>query len=329
MPKNYDVYAIGNALVDTEIEVTDAFLEQMNVAKGLMTLVDEARQQELTQALSGAAKKAAGGSACNTAVALAHFGGSAFYSCRVADDTDGHFYRKDLAAAGVDSSLTEPLPQGTTGKCLVLITPDAERSMNSFLGISADIDNSSIDTEALAASRYVYLEGYLASSETGREAAAELHRLAKQQGIKTALTFSDAAMVEFCRDGLELMLGDGVDLLFCNQGEALAYTGCGSTDEALEQLKQIAGEVVITLGDQGALIWDGQQRHQIAPLPTKAIDSNGAGDMFAGAYLYGICHGMNAAAAGELAAHAASRVVSQFGPRLERDAHQALLQQVG
>lgn len=326
MTTHYDVYAIGNALVDTEVEVSDAFLTAHQVDKGLMTLVDEARQAELGAALATTpANRSAGGSACNTVVAVARFGGSGFYSCQVADDVDGHFYREDLAEAGVDSNLADALPAGTTGKCLVMITPDAERSMNSFLGISAAIDTTSIDAQALANSRYVYLEGYLASSGTGRFAAAELHRLARQHGVKTALTFSDAAMVTFCREGLDTMIGTGVDLLFCNEEEARAYTGKDSIDAALEALKAIGGEVVITRGDKGAVIWDGTQRLDIAAVAVDAIDSNGAGDMFAGAYLYAITQGHDRTHAGQLAARAASQVVAQFGPRLSTAAQHALL----
>jgi len=326
MQKKYDVYAIGNALVDTEIETTDAFLSDMQIGKGLMTLVDEARQHQLTQALATTpAKRSAGGSACNTAVAVARFGGTAFYSCRVADDEDGHFYAKDLADAGVDNSLDKQLPQGTTGKCLVLVTPDAERSMNTYLGISANIDETDLNEQALLTSNYVYLEGYLASSETGRAAAAKLRELAEQHGVKTSITFSDPAMIEFCRDGLNQMLGNGVDLLFCNQAEALAYTQQSDPEAALESLKSIAKQIVLTRHDKGAWIWDGSQRHDIAATPITAIDSNGAGDMFAGAYLYGINHGMSPAQAGQLAAKAAANVVGQFGPRLSQQEHHDLL----
>lgn len=326
MDKRYDVYAIGNALVDTEVEVSDAFLTKMQVEKGLMTLVDEARQAELTAALENTpAERAAGGSACNSIVAVCHFGGSAFYSCKVADDETGHFYVKDLTEAGADSNMKAPYPQGTSGKCLVLVTPDAERSMNSFLGISATISVDETDEAALAASRYLYLEGYLASSDTGRAAARHLHDKAKQLGVKTALTFSDAAMVEFFRDGLSTMLADGVDLLFCNEGEAESFTGESTAESALSALKKVAGHVVITLGAEGALIWDGTDTHKIDATPTKAIDSNGAGDMFAGAYLYGLTHGKNAKEAGELASRAAAQVVGQFGPRLSLAAHQELL----
>lgn len=327
MQKIYDVYAIGNALVDTEVEVSDALLAQLGVEKGLMTLVDEARQAEISAGLDKApANRAAGGSACNTLVAVCHFGGTGFYSCKVADDDDGAFFVADLADAGAATNMQAPLPAGTTGKCLVLITPDAERSMNTFLGISADIAISETDENALAQSRYLYLEGYLASSETGRAAARHLHDKARELGVKTALTFSDAAMVNFCRDGLDTMLAGGVDLLFCNEGEALAYTGCDSLDAALDALKPVAASVIITRSEKGAWVWDGNTLHDIAAPTIKALNANGAGDAFAGAYLYAICQDMDARAAGKLATRTASQVVAQFGPRLTRAQHQQLLQ---
>lgn len=327
MQKTYDVYAIGNALVDTEVSVSDALLAQLGVEKGLMTLVDEARQAEISAGLDKApANRAAGGSACNTLVAVCQFGGTGFYSCKVANDADGALYVADLADAGADTNMQAPFPAGTTGKCLVLITPDAERSMNTYLGISADIAISETDLDALAQSSYLYLEGYLASSETGRAAARYLHDKARELDVKTALTFSDAAMVQFCRDGLDLMLAGGVDLLFCNAGEALAYTQCDSLTAALDALKPLAANIVITRGEDGAWIWDGHETHDILATNVTALNANGAGDMFAGAYLYAITQGWPARAAGEFAACAASQVVAQFGPRLTREQQRKLLQ---
>ncbi len=326
MEKKYDVYAIGNALVDTEAEVSDAFLEKMGVEKGLMTLVEIERQQELLDTLSQTpVKRAAGGSACNTIVGVCRFGGTAFYSCKVADDEDGAFYVADLHECGAETNMQAPFPAGTTGKCLVLVTPDAERSMNTNLAISADISIDETDDAALAQSRYLYLEGFLASSDSGRAAARHLHEQAKKLGVKTALTFSDAAMVQFCRDGLNEMLGDGVDVLFCNEGEATSYTDTDKVEDALEALKPLAGTIIITLGSKGALVWDGKQAHHIDTPSIKAVDSNGAGDMFAGAYLFGVTHGKTPVEAAGLAAKSAAKVVTQFGPRLSTEQHQALL----
>ena len=203
--KKYVAYGIGAALVDTEIKVLDAELAQMNVEKGLMTLVDEARRRELLDHLAGhlvKASHASGGSAGNSMIATAQFGGPTFMSCKVANDSDGDIYIADLEAAGVDHCLKSDRAPGTTGKCLVLITPDAERSMNTFLGISETLSTEQLDAQAIAASEYVYIEGYLVTSPTGRAAAIRAREIAEAAGVKTALSFSDPGMVEYFRDGI-------------------------------------------------------------------------------------------------------------------------------
>jgi len=217
-----------------------------------------------------------------------------------------------------------PRDSGVSGKCLVMLTPDAERTMNTYLGISSQVSDTELDETAIAASQYVYLEGYLVSGDSSRAAAVRLRQLAEQNGVKTSLTFSDPAMVQFFKDGLNEMLGERVDLLFCNEAEATSFTDTDNVDAALEALKPRCGSAVITLGADGALVWDGEQTHRIDPVPVKAIDSNGAGDMFAGAFLYAITHGHDFAAAGKLASAAAARLVSEFGPRLPAEVHQEL-----
>lgn len=319
MTTKYDVYAIGNALVDMEYEVSDSFLAKYKIDKGLMTLVDEARQNELLDALGGTPKKQqCGGSAANTIIAVAQFGGKGYYSCKVASDPIGNFYFQDLQDNGVDSNLrTQNRHSGTTGKCLVLITADAQRSMNTFLGITSTIGTDEVDVEAIKNSKYMYMEGYLVASPTGKIAAIAARKAAEAAGVKTALTFSDVNMVKFFKAGLDEMIGNGVDLLFCNESEALAYTGADNVMGAREALKKVAKTFVLTLGENGAMIWDGVTFVDIEPYAVKAIDTNGAGDMFAGAFLYAITHNHNHASAGKLASLAASRVVSQFGPRLK------------
>ncbi|MCH8542717.1 MAG: adenosine kinase [Alcanivorax sp.] len=331
MTQQYDVYAIGNALVDTEIEVSDAFLEQMDIGKGLMTLVEKERQMALLEALRGQAdphSQTCGGSAANTIIATRYFGGSTFYTCRVANDDTGELFVRALTAAGVDTNMTGPRPDGVSGTCLVMITDDAERTMNTFLGISATVCSDDIDEAALRASRYVYIEGYLVTSPSARAASIRLRELARQHGVQVAMTLSDPAMVRFFRDGLLEMIGDGVDLLFCNEDEARDFTNTDSTDAALAALKTLSKNVVMTCGADGALAWDGETLHKIAGVPVTAVDTNGAGDMFAGAFLYGITQGHDFATAGRLASHAAAQVVSGFGPRLTPEEHLAVRRQV-
>ncbi|MEM7206891.1 MAG: adenosine kinase [Pseudomonadota bacterium] len=317
----YDVYGVGNALVDFEFEVTETRLSELGIEKGVMTLIDEDQQIILMNNLSDTqSKKSSGGSAANTIIAVSQFGGSAYYSCKVANDDTGDFYLADLQACGVDSNLNNnPREYGHTGKCVVMVTPDADRTMNTFLGITGDIAANELDPNAIADSTYTYLEGYLASSETGHRAAIDARDHAKQAGLKTALTLSDPNMVRFFKGNLEKMLGDGVDLLFCNELEALEFTGMDSISDAASALSQKASTTCITLGAKGALIVDSGQNFEIPAYPTDAVDSNGAGDMFAGAFLYGITHGMSIEEAGNLASRSAAKVVGNFGARLSSE----------
>ncbi len=327
--KKYHVYGVGNALVDMEFEVEDEFFRTYGIDKGVMTLVDEGRQHELMTHLDAFdGKKASGGSAANTIIANSYFGGKSFYSCKVANDELGDFYVKDLLAAGVDSNVGDGRKEGITGKCLVMVTPDAERTMNTYLGITETFSIDEIHESAMLDSEYLYIEGYLVTSETGRHAAIECRKLAEKHGVKTALTFSDPAMVQFFKDGLKEMIGNKVDLLFCNEAEALSWAETDNLETAIEAIKQVASTFAITRGSEGALVYDGQHIIEISSHKIKAVDSNGAGDMFAGAFLYGITHGHSFYEAGNIASLAAARVVSQFGPRLSADEHREILQLV-
>ena len=325
--KKYVAYGIGAALVDTEIKVNDHELAKMNVEKGLMTLVDEDRQRELLGHLEGhlvKAHHASGGSAGNSMIATAQFGGPTFMSCKVANDADGDIYIADLEAAGVDHCFKSERDQGTTGKCLVLVTPDAERSMNTFLGISETLSTAQLDENALAASEYVYLEGYLVTSPTGRAAAVKARELAEAAGVKTALTFSDPGMVEFFREGMAEIVGERLDLVFCNEAEAMGWAQSDDIDVTIERLKQITDTFVITRGSEGALTFDGNELAEIPPHRVNAVDSNGAGDMFAGAFLYAITRGEDFPTAGRFASLAAGKIVANYGPRLPAADYPAL-----
>ncbi len=315
----YHIYGMGNALVDIEYEVDSAFFEQHGIDKGLMTLVDEERQRYLVTALHRhLTKKQSGGSAANTVIASSQFGANCFYSCKVANDEWGDFYRQDLMEAGVDSNLTSnPPAEGHTGRCLVMITEDADRTMNTFLGISSEFSEDELVPQALQNSLWLYIEGYLIANPAGPRSMVEAKRIADRSGVKTALTFSDPNMVKFFKEGLDQVIGASVDLLFCNEDEALGYTQTETLRDAREELKKVARTFVITQGSNGAMIFDGDTFVDIEPYQVKAVDTNGAGDMFAGAFLYAITHGHTYAQAGKLASLASSKVVSQFGPRLK------------
>jgi sugar/nucleoside kinase (ribokinase family) len=318
MSKKYDVCAIGNALVDYEIEVTDEFFSDNNVEKGLMTLVDEEKQRELvTRVANGIKKKQGGGSAANTIFGMSEFGGRGYYTCKVADDEDGKLFINDLNTKGIDSNLNgNILLEGVTGKCLVMITPDAERTMNTFLGATTDFSPKELSEEAIINSNYLFMEGFLVSSETGLAAMKEAKGIAEKNNVKISLTFSDPSMVKYFRDQMHEVVGDGVDLLFCNIHEAELFTGLEGLEEVKEGLKKYAKKFVITLSSDGAIAYDGESFTKIEAYPVKAIDSTGAGDMFAGAFLYAINYGYSIADAGKLASMASAKVVSKYGPRL-------------
>lgn len=327
----YDIYGIGAALVDTEIEVTDADLQQFNIEKGVMTLVDDTRQQELMNHLKDhlvASKRASGGSGANSIIAASCFGAHNFYSCKVANDENGAFYLSDLEKANVVFHAKNGSSPGVTGKCLVMITSDAERTMNTYLGESESLSIKDIDVDALKQSNYAYIEGYLVTSETGRPAAIRLKELSDEYNVKTAMSLSDPAIVKFFHDGLKSMLGNGVDILFCNKDEAINFTKTDNFEDAFEALKQYAKTFAITLGAEGACVFDGKQRLDINPHTVKAIDTNGAGDMFAGAFLYALSQGKDYQQAGDLASKASSVIVSQFGPRLKKEQHSQILSEM-
>lgn len=324
--KKYDIYGLGNALVDMEFEISDDFLFENRIDKGVMTLVDENQQHELIEQLDAfEGNKASGGSAANTLIAVSAMGGSSYYSCKVADDDLGHFYLNDLKTAGVDCNMEGKHKGGITGKCLVMVTPDAERTMHTFLGVSSELSPYEVSEEAIKNASFCYLEGYLTTSDTGKAANIEARRIAQENGIKTALTFSDPFVVEFFRDGFTETIGDGIDLLFCNEVEALSYTQKDSLDDAIEVIKIFSKTFAITRGADGAVVYDGSDLISVAANPVKAVDTNGAGDLFAGAFMYGLTHGKNFEEAGILASKASSIIVSQFGPRLKLEQYQSLV----
>lgn len=325
--KKYHVYGMGAALVDTEIQVSDADLQALGVEKGMMTLVDMQRREQLLDHLNDHlvhSTRASGGSAGNTIIAASYFGAKTFFSGKVADDDNGQFYMGDMANAGVATPQIDAEP-GITGKCLILITPDAERSMNTFLGVSENFSARELDQQAIADSEYLYIESYLVTSESGRATAKAAREIAQANGTKVALSFSDPGIVAHFGEGIRDIMGNAIDLIFCNEDEALSFANSEQLDSAIAAMKQFAPELVITRGARGAMVCIDDQVIDINGVKVNAVDTNGAGDMFAGAYLYGITNGMTRQQAGNFASAAAAKVVSQFGPRLQPEQHRELL----
>ncbi|MEE9332524.1 MAG: adenosine kinase [Granulosicoccaceae bacterium] len=323
---DYHVYGAGNALVDMEFEISDEILAELGVDKGLMTLIDEDRHHELLDKLGGLeAKQGSGGSAANTIIASAQLGANTFYSCKVASDPTGDFYMKDLDACKVASNLTASnRDAGTTGKCIVLITPDAERSMNSHLGITQQYSKAELDLDAIKQSDYVYIEGYLVPEENARAAAICVREVAEASGVKTSITLSDGNMVTYFKAGLLEMIGGGVDMLFCNEDEACGMLDASSIEDCVAGLKKFAKQFAITRGSEGATLWDGEKAINISAQQVTPLDSNGAGDIYAGAFMYGLTHGMQFEKCGELANACAAELITHFGARLPDSAMKSI-----
>lgn len=316
----YDVYGIGHALVDLQFSVDDALLRDLGVGKGVMTLVDGARRREVLERLpADPVNRASGGSAANTVITVARFGGRARYAFQVGDDDWGRFYRDDLSAAGVDSSPACQV-RDETGQCLVLVTPDAERTMQTFLGASGTMGPHQVEADRIAASRFAYLEGYLLTTEQGYRGCRLASSEARRRKVEVSLTLSDPSVVESFRGRFEALVADGVDLLFCNEEEAAVFTGIADPEGAIRYLADRAGRVCVTLGPGGALTAeDGSSPRLVEGVEAASVDTTGAGDTFAGGVLYGLARGLALPDAARLGNYAAATVVSAFGPRLETE----------
>ncbi|TWU57960.1 adenosine kinase [Rubripirellula reticaptiva] len=314
---DFDVFGVGNALVDIQATVEDAVLSELNVDKGIMTLVDDARQREVLGLLDGRPlNRCAGGSAANTIVAVAEFGGKSAFVGKIGNDEVGKFFLKDMQDLGIHIDV-EPADD-STGTCAVLITEDAQRTMLTNLGASVTLTENDIDEELIKRSKYIYVEGYLFTGENTKAAAYRAMDLAQKHGVKIAFTASDPFLINMLRDEIWELVTGPVDLLFCNEEEAKSLTGESDPIACAKAIHDHAENVALTLGEKGSIIMHGGEAFPIEGVAVKAIDTTGAGDMYAGALLFGITNGMSWRQAGHLASEASARVVAQMGARLER-----------
>lgn len=317
MQQKYDVYGVGNALVDTEVRVEDAVLTAHKLRKGFMTLVSPQEQQGLLRGLSKyPTNRAAGGSAANTMVGVAQFGGRAFYTGKVGSDVTGALYRESMAAVGVEFE-AEASEGGTTGTCLILVTPDGERTMQTSLGASSGLTKKDIRPERIARSKMVYVEGYLWSSPELRGAAEHAMESAKRAGVPVALSLSDPGMVEAFGDEFRRVTKALVDIVFCNEQEGRFYAKTkGSREDVLHAIGRDGKQVFLTCGGDGSLVLTKGRVDHVAPHKVKVVDTTGAGDVYAAGVLYGLTHGLTPAQSGQLGGFAAATVITTMGPRL-------------
>ncbi len=313
----FDVFGIGNALVDIQAQVSDDQLQAAGFEKSIMTLVDDHQQCVVLQSLDGVPlNRCAGGSAANTVIAIANLGGRAAYAGKVANDETGRFFLDDMRKQGVTIEVP-PATVGHTGTSTILITNDAQRTMLTNLAVSGTLTEADVDEDLIANSKYVYIEGYLLTSDSPKAAAYKAIEVANAHNVRIAFTASDPFLVNMHRNEIMSLIEGPVDLLFCNEEEAKSLTQMDDPVECAREIHRHTENVALTLGANGSLLMHDGKLIPIEGVAVDAIDTTGAGDMFAGALLYGITNGLTWKDAGHLASHAAARIVSQLGARME------------
>jgi sugar/nucleoside kinase (ribokinase family) len=318
----YDVTAIGNAIVDVIAQTSDDFIAKHGLSKGTMSLIDTEAAERLYRAM-GPGLESSGGSSANTVAGLAGLGGRAAFIGKVARDLLGEVFRHDIRAAGVTFG-TPPLAAGApTARCLILVTPDAERTMQTFLGASAELHPDDVDADLIAASQVVYLEGYLWDSAPARDAFRKAATLAAKAGRKVALTLSDPFCVERHRaDFLDLIEGH-VDILFANEDEIRSLYEVDTFEAARDRVRGHCEIAALTRSEKGSVIVSGTDVVSVAAHPVeRVVDTTGAGDAYAAGFLYGATHGKDLAACARLGGLLAAEVISHYGARPEADLRQ-------
>ncbi|HUJ38019.1 MAG TPA: adenosine kinase [Hyphomicrobium sp.] len=314
----YDVVGIGNAIVDIIGRCDDAFLTKHDLRKGFMRLVD-AQEADRLYALMGPGIERSGGSAANTIAGLASFGARAAFIGRVADDQFGTVFAHDIRTIGVAFN-TPPVASGApTALCIIFVTPDGERTMNTFLGASTELGAREVDEALIASAQITYLEGYLFDKPEAKEAFRTAAAIAAKAGRKTALTLSDAFCVDRHRDDFRKLVHHGVDILFANEREITALYEVNSFEDAAAAVRRDCEIAVLTRSELGSIIVTQRATIDIRPEPVaKVVDVTGAGDLYAAGFLYGFTRGLSLADCGRLGSLAAAEVISHIGARPER-----------
>ncbi|MGF1453939.1 MAG: adenosine kinase [Alphaproteobacteria bacterium] len=313
----FDVTGIGNAIVDVIASADDAFLTDQGIAKGGMTLIDADRATSLYDAM-GPGREISGGSAANTIVGIASLGGKAAYIGKVRNDELGKIFAHDIRAAGVTYT-TDPLADGPpSARCLILVTPDAQRSMNTFLGASSLLSPDDVDEGLIAKAQVTYLEGYLFDQPPAKEAYFKAAGLAHGQDRLVALTLSDAFCVDRHRDDFKALVAREVDILFANEAEITSLYEVDSFDDALARVREDCAIAALTRSEQGSVIVKGDEIHTVPADPvSKVVDTTGAGDLYAAGFLFGYTRGRSLSECGRLGSLAAAEIISHYGPRPE------------
>ena len=314
---NYDLIGIGNALVDIEMQVDDSFIDLISVTKGGMTLTSVEDQNKILDSLQSKPKKiSSGGSAANTVHGVSLLGAKSYFLGRVANDLHGKHYTEDMRNCGVGFCGPGADERGT-GTSVILITPDTERTMLTNLGVSSSLHPENVDKTIVKNAEAVYIEGYLWTGDETREAGVHLAQIAKKEEIPVSFTLSDAFIVNTFKESIIDFIQEDVDILFCNEVEALAMTGEEDPLAAFNKLQMMVDTVFLTQGSKGSLAGrSGQQPVEVKAFPVKAVDSTGAGDLFAAGALFGVLKKLSLEESAVIGSYCAAQVVSHMGGRL-------------
>ena len=330
MPESgYDVVAIGNAIVDVVASAEEAFLAAEGVPKGAMTLIDAPRAEEL-YARMGPGLEMSGGSAANSMVGLAGLGGRGAFIGKVSDDQLGAIFRHDIRAAGVGFDTPAALKGPPTARCLVFVTPDAQRTLCTMLGACTELGPEDIDEAAVRAAKVTYLEGYLWDPPRAKEAFVKAAEIAHGAGREVALSLSDPFCVERHRAEFRDLVDGHVDILFANEVEISSLYQAETFDEALQAVRGRCRLAALTRSEKGCVVLDGDEVHVVDAEPAgRVVDTTGAGDLFAGGFLYGYTQGRGSYDCGRIGAIAAAEVISHYGARPEKLLADLIAQRLG
>jgi sugar/nucleoside kinase (ribokinase family) len=311
----FDTTCIGNAIVDVISKTDDAFLEAENLVKNSMNLIDMTRAEELYAKMKSAIEMS-GGSAGNTAAGIASLGGSCAYVGKVRNDQLGDIFTHDIRAIGVTFETEKSTDGAATARSLILVTPDAHRTMNTYLGACIELGPEDIDPEVIAGSKVTYMEGYLWDPENGKEAFRKAAEIAHAAGQRVSLTLSDSFCVDRYRTEFQDFIEDGVDILFANEDEVKSLCETDSFDAALDAVRGKVEIACLTRSEKGSIIVKGSEIHSIpADTDIEVVDTTGAGDLFAAGFLYGFTNGYDLGTSGRIGSMAAAEVISHYGAR--------------
>lgn len=315
----YDLVGIGNALVDIVAQADDAFLAEHDLAKGGMMLIDPDRAAFLYDKM-GAATESSGGSCGNTMAGFASLGGAGAYIGKVRDDQFGDVFRHDMNAIGVSFTTPAATAGPATGNCLVMVTPDAQRTMSTFLGAAADLSIADIEPDVIKAAKVTYLEGYLFDPPAAQQAFVAAAEIAHDAGRKVAITLSDSFCVERHREAFRSLVEAHIDILFANETEILSLYQVDKFDDALQAARGHCEIACLTRSEKGSVVLSGEEVHVVDAEPVDSvIDTTGAGDLFAAGFLYGYTHGHGLADSARIGGVAAAEVIGHYGARPETD----------